>query len=132
MCGPQELETAIGRFTEDGRRDPKDKTLTNLTYEDVYWASKIANPLVYTIRLCAYIYQTRCTYITKVHYEGEIMSLHYRISYLLYVAWADQRHRQCCIRHTEQFLNGTVLYDGRQGEGGRTFAFPRFGELTSA
>ena len=99
--------------------------------------------------------------------------------YLLYVAWADQRHRQCCIRHTEQilngtvcmtdgkakaaeprfskvwrahqrvrqpgepqdafascfnplasakigrtlaqFLNGTVLYDGRQGEGGRTF-----------
>ena len=106
---------------------------------------------------------------------------------LLYVAWADQRHRQCCIRHTEhflngtvlydgrrpnlrfskvwrahqrvrqpgepqdaftncfspltsakigrtlaQFLNGTVLYDGRQGEGGRTFAFPRFGELSSA
>ena len=51
---------------------------------------------------------------------------------LLYVAWADQRYRQCCIRHTEQFLNGTVLYDGRQGEGGRTFAFPRFGELTSA
>ena len=31
--------------------------------------------------------------------------------YLLYVAWADQRHHQCCIRHTEQFLNGTVLYD---------------------
>ena len=31
-----------------------------------------------------------------------------------------------------QFLNGTVLYDGRQGEGGRTFAFPRFGELSSA
>ena len=29
-------------------------------------------------------------------------------------------------------LNGTVLYDGRQGEGGRTFAFPRFGELSSA
>ena len=33
---------------------------------------------------------------------------------LLYVAWADQRHRQCCIRHTEHFLNGTVLYDGRR------------------
>ena len=32
----------------------------------------------------------------------------------------------------DQFLNGTVLYDGRQGEGGRTFAFPRFGELSSA
>ena len=31
-----------------------------------------------------------------------------------------------------QFLNGTVLYDGRQGEGGRTLAFPRFGELSSA
>ena len=30
-----------------------------------------------------------------------------------------------------QFLNGTVLYDGRQGEGGRTFAFPRFGELSA-
>ena len=23
---------------------------------------------------------------------------------LLYVAWANQRHRQCLIRHTEQFL----------------------------
>ena len=52
--------------------------------------------------------------------------------HLLYVAWADQRHRQCCIRHIEQFLNGTVLYNGRQGEGSRTFAFPSFGELTSA
>ena len=59
--------------------------------------------------------------VAYIHYFG-----------LLYVAWADQRHRQCCIRHTEQFLNGTVLYDGRQGEGGRTFAFPRFGELSSA
>ena len=38
----------------------------------------------------------------------------------------------CTLRHTEQILNGTVLYDGRQGEGGRTFAFLRFGELTSA
>ena len=28
--------------------------------------------------------------------------------------------------------DSTVLYDGRQGEGGRTFAFPRFGELSSA
>ena len=35
-------------------------------------------------------------------------------------------------RTLSQFLNGTVLYDGRQGEGGRTFAFPRFGELSSA
>ena len=35
-------------------------------------------------------------------------------------------------RTLAQFLNGTVLYDGRQGEGGRTFAFPRFGELSSA
>ena len=59
--------------------------------------------------------------VAYIHYFG-----------LLYVAWADQRHRQCCIRHTEQFLNGNVLYDGRQGEGGRTFAFPRFGELSSA
>ena len=32
---------------------------------------------------------------------------------------------------TRTVLNGTVLYDGRQGEGGRTFAFPRFGELSS-
>ena len=50
-------------------------------------------------------------------------SMHCKTPYihLLYVAWPDQRHRQCCIRHTEQFLNRTVLYDGRQGEGGRTF-----------
>ena len=41
--------------------------------------------------------------------------------YLLYVAWGNQRHRQFCICHTEQFLNGTVLYDGWQGVGGRTF-----------
>ena len=35
-------------------------------------------------------------------------------------------------RTLAQFLNRTVLYDGRQGEGGRTFAFARFGELSSA
>ena len=35
-------------------------------------------------------------------------------------------------RTLAQFLNGTVRYDGRQGEGGRNFAFPRFGELSSA
>ena len=35
-------------------------------------------------------------------------------------------------RTVAQFFNGTVLYDGQQGEGGRTFAFPRFGELSSA
>ena len=27
-------------------------------------------------------------------------------SYLLYFAWATQRHRQGCIRHTALFLNG--------------------------
>ncbi|CAI7995570.1 hypothetical protein GBAR_LOCUS1716 [Geodia barretti] len=42
----EELETAISGFTDEGRKDPKDKAFTNLTYEDVYWASKIANPLV--------------------------------------------------------------------------------------
>ncbi|CAI7995568.1 Talin-2 [Geodia barretti] len=41
----EELETAISGFTDEGRKDPKDKAFTNLTYEDVYWASKIANPL---------------------------------------------------------------------------------------
>ena len=57
-----------------------------------------------------------CVWHSAVH---KVLYIH-----LLYVAWADQRHCQCCIRHTEQILNGTVLYDGRQGEGGRTFAFP--------
>ena len=66
----------------------------------------------------------------ETSYVGHNMTVLYYC--LLYVAWADQRHRQCCIRHTEQILNGTVLYDGRQGDGGRTFAFLRFGELTSA
>ena len=27
-------------------------------------------------------------------------------TYLLYLAWATQRHCQCCIRHTALFLNG--------------------------
>ena len=52
----QELESAISRFTENGRKDPKDKTLNNLTYEDVYWASKIANPLV---RPHSFTYKTK-------------------------------------------------------------------------
>ena len=69
-----------------------------------------------------------CIFTWKRENKSTILCIHN----LLYVVWADQRHCQCCIRHTEQFLNGTVLYDGRQGEGGRTFAFPRFGELTSA
>ena len=30
---------------------------------------------------------------------------HLIIMHLLYFAWATQRHRQCCIRHTKQFLN---------------------------
>jgi hypothetical protein len=42
----EELESAISRFTAEGRKDPKEKTFNNLTYEDVYWASKITNPLV--------------------------------------------------------------------------------------
>ena len=70
--------------------------------------------------------------LLKIQVRIIYLYVHAVYLYLLYIAWADQRHRQCCIRHTEQILNGTVLYDGRQGEGGRTFAFPRFGELTSA
>ena len=90
---------------------------------------------------CMYTYVPQKTHlyiyyviICMVHtYTGiYILVMYVYISALLYVAWADQRHRQCCIRHTEQILNGTVLYDGGQGEGGRTFAFSRFGELTSA
>ena len=43
----QELESAIGGFTVESKKDPKEKTFKNLTYEDVYWASKIENPLVH-------------------------------------------------------------------------------------
>ena len=53
----------------------------------------------------------------------------YIIIDLLYVAWADQRHRQCCIRHTEQFLTELCCMTDSEGEGGRTVG--RFGELNS-
>ena len=42
----QDLESAISGFTAEARKDPNEKTFKNLTYEDVYWASKIENPLV--------------------------------------------------------------------------------------
>ena len=28
---------------------------------------------------------------------------------LLYFAWANHRHRQCCIQHTEEFFIGAVM-----------------------
>ena len=44
---PQELESAISDFAAQTKIDAKDRrALTSLTYEDVYWASKIENPLV--------------------------------------------------------------------------------------
>ena len=41
---------------------------------------------------------------------------------LLYVAWANQS----ALFVIQNSFDGTVLYDGQQGEGGRTFPFPRF------
>ena len=44
---PQDLESAISDFAAQTKIDAKDRrALTSLTYEDVYWASKIENPLV--------------------------------------------------------------------------------------
>ena len=40
------MESTISGFTVEKKKDPKDRTFNDLTYEDVYWASKIANPLV--------------------------------------------------------------------------------------
>ena len=37
---------AISGYATEVKKDPKEKTFKNLTYEDVYWASKIENPLV--------------------------------------------------------------------------------------
>lgn len=43
----QDLESAISDFAAQTKIDAKDRrALTSLTYEDVYWASKIENPLV--------------------------------------------------------------------------------------
>ena len=36
-------------------------------------------------------------------------------SALLYFAWVTQRHHQCCIHHTEQFLNGPCCMAKPQG-----------------
>ena len=42
-----EMESAISVFATQTKRDAKVRpTLSSLTYEDVYWASKIENPLV--------------------------------------------------------------------------------------
>ncbi len=43
----EELEAAISDFATQTKMDAKiRRALTSLTYEDVYWASKIENPLV--------------------------------------------------------------------------------------
>ena len=42
-----ELESAISDFATQTKMDAKvRRALNNLTYDDVYWASKIENPLV--------------------------------------------------------------------------------------
>lgn len=42
-----EMESAISVFATQTKRDAKvRRALNNLTYEDIYWASKIENPLV--------------------------------------------------------------------------------------
>ena len=48
----QDLELAISKFAAQTKLDPKGRrALTSLTYEDVYWAGKIENPLVLSIFL---------------------------------------------------------------------------------
>ena len=43
----EELESAIREFAPQATRDVKDrKLLSNLTYEKVFWAGKIDNPMV--------------------------------------------------------------------------------------
>ena len=42
-----EMESAISVFATQTKRDAKGRrALNSLTYEDIYWASKIENPLV--------------------------------------------------------------------------------------
>ncbi len=42
-----EMESAISVFATQTKRDAKARrALNTLTYEDVYWASKIENPMV--------------------------------------------------------------------------------------
>lgn len=42
-----EMESAISVFATQTKRDAKGRrALNTLTYEDIYWASKIENPLV--------------------------------------------------------------------------------------
>jgi hypothetical protein len=42
-----EMESAISMFATQTKKDAKvRRALNSLTYEDVYWASKIENPLV--------------------------------------------------------------------------------------
>ena len=43
----EELESAISEFAPQTMREAKDqKILSNLTYEKVFWAGKIENPMV--------------------------------------------------------------------------------------
>lgn len=43
----EELETAISEFAPQVMREVKDqKILSHLTYEKVFWAGKIENPMV--------------------------------------------------------------------------------------
>ena len=43
----EELESAISEFAPQTMREVKDrKLLSNLTYEKVFWAGKIENPMV--------------------------------------------------------------------------------------
>ena len=46
----EELESAISDFAAQTKIDAKERrALNSLTYEDVYWASKIENPLVWIL-----------------------------------------------------------------------------------
>ena len=53
------MESAISGFTVEKKKAPKDRTFNDLTYEDVYWASKIANPLVRHLHLLYHISRGR-------------------------------------------------------------------------
>ena len=50
-----DMESAISIYATETKRDAKVRlALTNLTFADVYWISKIENPLVIMLGMCRY------------------------------------------------------------------------------
>ena len=89
-------------------------TLTKLKLRKQQTESIISDFLIYTSngKLCIaipiYTVLPYCV-INKQYLHHSFTDYIHMYIYLLYFAWANQTHRQCCIRHTARFTSFRAL-----------------------